>query len=709
MLLTIIKISILDFLSGNETAGAVLSFLWCAAGPKSVAICCKPEFFFTLPGTNVDLMNESFFVTDNVTAWNGEREFAYRDICGVYCNESNAAVIAFLQKLKLKVDTSLPNGKTLARDFEAKLRTIFETFNKASDGLKYSLLSREREIEEQRLYLKRNALSEAVYFSDITIIAIPFLGLTILVLTVFMLITLIDFPLYRSQHLESLVGVFSPGMALWTTAGLLFWLGFPFSNILTVVPFLVITIGIDDAFLILAGWRHSTKGASLDQRLGESIAISGASVTVTSVTDVLCFAIGLFSNMPVVQLFCLYTTVALFIDFIYQMTFFTAVMSFIVKRQIRKDKDGKTNRDRETSSIEKWKAKLMETSSLFAFALPSKEQTNKRRTSLEEFINWLHTMHAKVFVIFLFFTHIGVSTYFATEVNTDFDMENLYLVDSPLTDISRRMQDFVLREAFVVNFAVHPMPNFGNSSVREEFEKMVSRLETIPLYGAGPDNTNIWTRDFTNAITFWGEDEEFWTTRVLLKNYREYGMEEKYITLSNTTEGVEVIDGFFFSVTYHNMTTFLQVEDLMKKRREILASYPQFHVLSHHPFEKVPTESAASAPSNFIQTAVSAVILMSILVLLFVMNFEAIISVVVSIISICLGIIAYLHLWNVHLDAVSLISILMSVGFSVDYSAHVCYHYFAHIESNTHHRLLSTLRGVGWPVVQSGLSTLLGK
>lgn len=69
---------------------------------------------------------------------------------------------------------------------------------------------------------------------------------------------------------------------------------------------------------------------------------------------------------------------------------------------------------------------------------------------------------------------------------------------------------------------------------------------------------------------------------------------------------------------------------------------------------------------------------MSILVLLFVMNLEAIISVVVSIISICLGVIAYLHLWDVHLDAVSLISILMSIGFSVDYSAHVCYHYFAH-------------------------------
>uniref|UniRef100_A0A0K0DJT9 MMPL domain-containing protein n=1 Tax=Angiostrongylus cantonensis TaxID=6313 RepID=A0A0K0DJT9_ANGCA len=161
-------------------------------------------------------------------------------------------------------------------------------------------------------------------------------------------------------------------------------------------------------------------------------------------------------------------------------------------------------------------------------------------------------------------------------------------------------------------------------------------------------------------------------------------------------------------------------------RRAIIASYPSFHVLSHHPFEKVPTESAASAPHNFLQTAgsnltkcfaqpfnssclynlvlevyechlfsskkekvisVSAIVLMSFLVLLFVMNWEAVISVVISITSICLGIVAYLHLWGVRLDAVSLISILMSVGFSVDYSAHVCYHYFAHATEDQHEHM----------------------
>lgn len=52
--------------------------------------------------------------------------------------------------------------------------------------------------------------------------------------------------------------------------------------------------------------------------MGQSVSKSGASVSVTSVTDVLCFGVGIFSNLPVVQLFCLYTSVALTIDYIYQ-------------------------------------------------------------------------------------------------------------------------------------------------------------------------------------------------------------------------------------------------------------------------------------------------------------------------------------------------------------------------------------------------------
>ncbi|CAB61102.1 SSD domain-containing protein [Caenorhabditis elegans] len=691
------------------------------------------------------------FVADNITAFDGTRHIAYKNLCGVYCNDSNAAVLAFLQAtlndtsrssfkltfpnaealqkkifvgyslgdLKIEkgyvteakmvvlhymVDTSIPNGRALATDFENKVRAFFASISDLSHHIKYSVLSRTRELEEQRA---------------ITITSLPFLGLTIVVLTCFMLVTLVRFPLYTSQHWQSIVGVLSPGMALWTTTGLLWGIGYPFSNILTVVPFLVVTIGIDDAFLILAGWRQSTKGESLEVRLGQSVAISGASVTVTSVTDVACFATGLFSNMPVVQLFCLYTTVALAIDFIYQMTFFTALVGIFVRKQVDIEKELVKNEPKIEKTKEEEGASSSSLASLLTF-VPTISQEAHTRSILEVFIDFLHTPVAKLAVVLAFIGHILICLALVSHVNTNFDMENLYLEDSPLTDISRRMQNFVLGEAFVVNFGVYPMPDFDDEQIRLKFEEMVKSLETMPKYGAGKENTNLWIREYSNAVAFWGETEDFWHKEDMVNNYREYGMDEKYVTMTNDTNGDEIIDGFFFTITYRNFTNFLEVESFLEDRRDILKNYSTyFKVFSHHPFEKVPTESAASAPFNFISTSVSAVVLMSLLVLVFIMNFEAIISVAVSIVSICLGIVVYLHLWNVNLDAVSLISMLMSIGFSVDYSAHVCYHYFAHVHEDeqlwrshnyaeTRDRLLSTFRGVAWPVMQSGLSTILG-
>ncbi|CAJ0605858.1 unnamed protein product [Cylicocyclus nassatus] len=728
-----------------------------------------------------EMLEVQKYVTENITFSNGLKNFEYYDICGVYCGDSNSGVIAFLQTalaseglssmkltfpiaqalqkriflgyslgnltyskqrpgevekaglliLHYMVDTSLPNGRVLAEDFETKLNKIFASLTASSKELKYSTLSRTREMKEQR---------------DITITALPFLFVTVGILVLFMLVTNIEFPLYRSQYMESIVGVISPSMALWTSGGFLFWIGFPFSNILTVVPFLVVVIGIDDAFLVLAGWRQSTKGAPLEQRIAESVAISGASVTVTSVTDVLCFAIGLFSNMPVIRLFCLFTSLALFVDYVYQMTFFTAVMSFIVRRQIKLDRkaiESKVAPEIKVLPMDKTKDKLGETA-IFTVMMPAFTPPPVRKPTkgkLEIFVEILHTKTAKILVMATFFAHIGISAYLASSVSTDFDMENLYLEGSPLTEVSRKMQDFVLREAFVVNFAVQPMPDIQNATIREKFEEMVDRLEHIPKYGGGPDNTILWIRDYSSAVAFWGEEEDFWDPKTLLKNYRDYGMEDRFVISKRLKDGSEVIDGFYFIIAYKNMSTFTDVKKMMDQRRAIIDSYP-FHVLSHHPFEKVPTESAASVPKNFLQTALSAVILMSILVLLFVMNWEAIISVIISILSICLGIVAYLNLWHVNLDAVSLISILMSVGFSVDYSAHVCYHYFAHaqeeskdnkselgsvesgssstssesissslsksIREHSVKRLVATLNGVGWPVVQSGLSTVIG-
>jgi hypothetical protein len=75
-------------------------------------------------------------------------------------------------------------------------------------------------------------------------------------------------------------------------------------------------------------------------------------------------------------------------------------------------------------------------------------------------------------------------------------MENLYLKQSPLTPISRKMQNFVLSESFVVNFVLQPMGSFQDEHRRKMFNQMVTELEAIPRYSMGSKGTNLWTRDY---------------------------------------------------------------------------------------------------------------------------------------------------------------------------------------------------------------------
>ncbi|VDK28974.1 unnamed protein product [Gongylonema pulchrum] len=432
-----------------------------------------------------ELMAMHRFVVNNVTIDDGTSTgLSYRDICGIYCNDSNNIVLSFIQ-----VNLHLPNGRKVAKDFESQLRTLFSSATIESQNLMYALLSRDREMEEQR---------------KITLVALPFLGLTGLVLTAFMIISLINFPLRKSQHIEAVFAVVSPSMALVTSGGVLWGLGFPFSNILTVVPFLVVTIGVDDAFLILAAWRHSNPAvADLKARMGETMMRSGASVTVTSLTD---------------------------------MTFFSAIVVYCGRRKMRQANEKRCYKEVRrcilsvSTSIKRpygiqsttssssilnrlWgKASCSSSNKVYCVGVgvtkyslsngdtqPRIAESKQQSSMLQLYIHFLHSPFIKCATVAVFVAHIAVSSYLCTKVNTDFDMENLYMKDSPLNAISRQMQRFVLSEAFVVNFALHPMPNFADAFIRDKFDQLIEELETIPRYGMGPDGTVLWTRDFADV------------------------------------------------------------------------------------------------------------------------------------------------------------------------------------------------------------------
>ena len=94
-----------------------------------------------------------------------------------------------------------------------------------------------------------------------------------------------------------------PLMSIVTSFGLLYICGLRFSGLLATVPFMVISIGIDDSFVVLAALRHTDYNQKYSERVAVAVANSGGPITVISITDVICFVVGMQSSIYGVTLF----------------------------------------------------------------------------------------------------------------------------------------------------------------------------------------------------------------------------------------------------------------------------------------------------------------------------------------------------------------------------------------------------------------------
>lgn len=93
---------------------------------------------------------------------------------------------------------------------------------------------------------------------------------------------------------------------------------------------------------------------------------------------------------------------------------------------------------------------------------------------------------------------------------------------------------------------------------------------------------------------------------------------------------------------------------------------------------------------------------------LFIPNVLCSLWVAFSIVSIELGVVGYMALWNVNLDSISMVNLIMCIGFSVDFTAHICYAYMSSKATCAEDRVRESLYALGLPIIQGAISTILG-
>ncbi|KAH7715957.1 CRE-PTR-13 protein [Aphelenchoides avenae] len=522
----------------------------------------------------------------------------------------------------------------------------------------------------------------------------------------FMSIALRDFG-WRAQLMLVPSAILSPFLAMGATFGLMGWVGMQYNSVMAITPFLILGIGVDDAFLMLHSWRrHSPLVKDPAERMEVVVREVGPSVSITSITNMLAFTVGILSPSPTMSSFCTCTAIAVFMDFVLEFAFFGPTM--VLSAKISK-------KPTEIVQVVQHRPTTWNTYSRFVIS------------------KWGKVACFVVMTVMYTFAYFGVQ-----QMETTFEPQKTFPMDSRLQD-SLRVIDRIYNQYHPISFIVNHPPDESNATEVHEFLAMVDELEAMPgVYG--PNQTQLWLRDYLRAEH--GSLEAVRDTNATLAKpisfhkvpdfLSDHMMEDKNIVLYHEDNGTVVLDSFVFVIVSYGERDWHERAHFIESLRDLVDRYSRFNVTVFD-FDSTIFDLILSVKPEMIKAVLLTLASMTCVCFLIVPNVVDTGIAILAVLSISysqflclqpstcqvwiLALLGSLGLWGQELDPVTLVNVLMAIGFSVDFSSHICYHYYKlgkkdtgrspHDDEWAVERLSKVLDGVGRPMIEATLSTIV--
>jgi len=209
-------------------------------------------------------------------------------------------------------------------------RTLLDVQREATDrGLR---LSFNTEISlEQELNKSTNTDAKIVVISYIIMFIYASLALGSTALTAKTLLRNPASALVQSKFMLGIVGIVIVLMSVSASVGLFSAAGIKVTLIIAeVIPFLVLAVGVDNIFLIVHEFERvnsSNPDLSIEYRMSKALGRMGPSILLSATTETVAFALGAAVGMPAVRNFAAYAAGAVFINAVLQVTMFVSVLA----------------------------------------------------------------------------------------------------------------------------------------------------------------------------------------------------------------------------------------------------------------------------------------------------------------------------------------------------------------------------------------------
>uniref|UniRef100_A0A0K0FCQ3 SSD domain-containing protein n=1 Tax=Strongyloides venezuelensis TaxID=75913 RepID=A0A0K0FCQ3_STRVS len=666
------------------------------------------------------LYNLTKTIHDNVTAIYGNKLYTYFDLCQPYC-ELNTAFLAFLKIFdENNLDTytypsihmfgskffignnvygvKLKNGTNQLVSFDTAMLLLFVV---APNNDANILVEWEKKVlnifKEERFskYLKVGMTGDLLVSSEIRRMGMetaPVLIGSVISMIIFVIIFSFRYQKIENKPWESLIGCLIPIIASISSIGLLSVFNLKFQSIVVASLFLVLSVGVDDIFIITRAWDRAITSKDIPSRMALTIEDAGPSITISALTNIMSFAIGAVTDTPAIKTFCIYSAIAIFVCYLYQLILYSSILALSGIR-VQKNYSPflfclKYDPLRTSKTVE-------------YFSIFHDKVVNRWGVLVTK---WYIRLIIGIIVIIYFY----VSTIGIMKLKTNNSIDKMALPDSYLKHFQKQFEKAASSMQPISIFVKNP-GDLRNPKNMQKIKNLVKEFENTK-YSYGEESTFFWLTPYEEFLSFYSDTPEFTYTELpaFFKSGTYFYMKTfvHYNESACLEDNPQCVSAFFFITNFHNVIKYHELIPAVEDWRRIADKYKDLDVYpysDHAPF----VDQTLSINNNIFGSVAAALICTAIICFIFIPHIPSILCSVFSVFSCSYGIFGILSLWGVDLDPLSMAALLMAIGFSVDFTSHISYHYYKSSCEHPRRKIQEALGVIGLPMIQVGVSTII--
>lgn len=533
--------------------------------------------------------------------------------------------------------------------------------------------------------------------------------ITLFSVTFTLMITYACLATYSAKHncvgnrvLLGFAGVLAACLSIVASFGLVSACGMKFVSIVGNLPFLVLGIGVDDMFILLSGIADALYDNDTRSRIGQMMRKSGVAITITSLTDILAFGAGASSTFKSVRNFCVFTGVAVFFCYINQLFFFSSCVTLNEKR---------VNSSRHFACCVKTKSKkeMTDAGSASSRIFCCAGEPPKSREGVEGlpekgirlyFSKFVLLGPVKVIVLILFPVYLGISIWGVTNLEQGLIVKDLVSEDSYYYKF-QTWKDEVFPSQLPVTLAVVETYQYSNSQTQTNIENLIADSQANAFFRS--DTILSWLQAYKSDPRFYSDSSE----NDFIAGLQLFFQEPEYHQYVNDViiDGDRITAARFYIFT--NVIEKSQDQGTMMTTIRDIASRSPLSVIAYSSAFIFYEQYIAILPQT-LQTLGIGVAAVFLITALFMPHPILLFFVVITMAMIMTGIVAFMHFWDLTLSSVTMIHLIMSVGFSVDFTAHICHAFMVAKGSCRNERAAEAVTTSGGPIFNGAVSSVLG-